>query len=161
VKKPQLLRQHLVAAVPALDKDPERLLIYVDGGGLAAGFAAGLSFEYRYTLDLVLTDYAGSPESVMVPLLQWLTRHQPELLSNAAKRGELRFEVDVLAGDLVDLSIKIPLTERVIIRQDDEGLWQLAHAPEPPPEYEHRHTLAGGEVYDAGALVARLPEIVG
>lgn len=159
--KPQLLRQHLVAAVPALEKDPERLLIFVEGGGLAAGFATGLSFEYRYTLDLVITDYAGSPESVMVPLLQWLTRHQPELLSNAAKRGELRFEVDVLAGDLVDLSVKIPLTERVLVRRDDAGVLQLSHAPEPPAEFEHRHTLAGGDVVDAGTLVARLPEIVG
>lgn len=159
--KPQALRQHLVTAVPALDKDPERLLIFVDGGGIAASYGAGLSFEYRYTLHLVVTDYAGSPESIMVPLLQWLTRHQPELLSNPTKRDDLRFEVDVLAGDLVDLSIKLPLTERVVIKRDDDGSLQLTHAAEPPTEYEHRGTLAGGDVFADGTLVARLPEILG
>ncbi len=38
MKKPQLLRQHLVAAMPSLAADPERLLVFVDDGGLVASF---------------------------------------------------------------------------------------------------------------------------
>jgi len=113
MKKPQLLRQHLVAALPCLQADPERLLIFVDNGGVAGTYRPGASFEYRYTLDLVLTDFAGAPEAVTVPLLQWLTRHQSELLANPANRDKLTFEVDVLSDNPVDLAIKLPLTERV------------------------------------------------
>ncbi|MDC7801734.1 phage tail protein [Stenotrophomonas geniculata] len=160
MKKPQLLRQHLVAAMPSLAADPERLLVFVDDGGLAASFAAGLSFQYRYTLELVLRDFAGAPEAVMVPLLQWLTRHQPELLANPENRDKLTFVVDVLSDKLVDLAIKLPLTERVRVVQDNAGAFQLEYLPEPPTEWEHRHSLAGGPLFADGQVVATLPAIV-
>nr|WP_329760963.1 phage tail protein [Stenotrophomonas geniculata] len=160
MKKPQLLRQHLVAAMPSLAADPERLLVFVDDGGLAASFAAGLSFQYRYTLELVLRDFAGAPEAVMVPLLQWLTRHQPELLANPENRDKLTFVVDVLSDKLVDLAIKLPLTERVRVVQDNAGAFQLEYLPEPPTEWEHRHSLAGGPLFADGEVVATLPAIV-
>lgn len=159
MKKPQLLRQHLVAAVPALAVDPERLLVFVDDGGLVASFAAGLSFQYRYTLDLILRDFAGEPEAVMVPLLQWLTRHQPDLFANPSNREKLTFEVDVLSDTLVDLAIKLPLTERVRVTRDAEGVFQLEYLPEPPTEWEHRHTLAGGPLMVDGMPMATLPTI--
>ncbi|MBH1620177.1 phage tail protein [Stenotrophomonas maltophilia] len=159
MKKPQLLRQHLVAAMPSLAADPERLLVFVDDGGLGASFATGLSFQYRYTLELILRDFSGAPEAVMVPLLQWLTRHQPELLANPANREELTFEVDVLSDTVVDLAIRLPLTERVRVAQDDAGVFQLQYLPEPPTEWEHRHTLAGGPLVADGEALGTLPAI--
>ncbi|HGM5959027.1 phage tail protein [Stenotrophomonas maltophilia] len=159
MKKPQLLRQHLVAAMPALASDPERLLVFVDDGGLVASFTAGLSFQYRYILELVLRDFSGAPEAVMVPLLQWLTRHQPDLLANPENREKLTFEVDVLSDTLVDLAIRLPLTERVRVAQDDAGAFQLQYLPEPPPEWEHRHSLAGGTLLLDGEVLATLPAI--
>lgn len=160
MKKPELLRQHLIAAMPTLAADPERLLVFVDDGGLVASFTAGLSFQYRYTLELILRDFAGAPEAVMVPLLQWLTRHQPELLANPENREKLTFVVDVLSDSLVDLAIKLPLTERVRVVQDNAGAFQLEYLSEPPTEWEHRHSLAGGPLFADGEVVATLPAIV-
>lgn len=159
MKKPQQLRDHLVAAIPALADNPDRLLIFVEGGGLTGTYRPGLCFEYRYTLELVLTDFAGAPEAVMLPLLQWLTRHQPELLANPSNREKLSFEVDVLSDDLVDLAIKLPLTERMKVHRDEQGNLQLQHLAEPATEGEHADTLAGGALFDAGVLVATLPAI--
>lgn len=159
MKKPQLLRQHLVAAMPSLAADPERLLVFVDDGGLEASFTAGLSFQYRYTLELILRDFAGAPEAVMVPLLQWLTRHQPDLLANPDNREKLAFEVDVLSDTMVDLAIRLPLTERVRVVQDDAGVFQLQYLPEPRAEWEHRHTLAGGPLTADGEVLGTLPAI--
>lgn len=159
MKKHQLLRQHLVAAVPALAVDPERLLVFVDAGGLNGTYSPGLSFEYRYTLELILRDFSGPPEGVMLPLLQWLTRHQPELLATPANREKIVFEVDVLSDDLVDLAIKLPLTERVRVQRDGEGNLQLEHLPEPPAEPEHADSLSGGTLIADGAVIAQLPTI--
>lgn len=157
--KPQSLRQHLLAAIPALDHDPERLLIFVEGGTLASTYQPGLSFEYRYTLEVIITDFRSAPEAVMVPLMQWLTRHQPELLAAPGKRDQVGFEVDVLAGDLVDLSIKLPLTERVVVTRDANDLLQLRHVGEPATDDAHRDTLRGGELHNGAALLAKLPAI--
>lgn len=157
--KPQSLRQHLLAAVPALDNDPERLLVFVEGGSLASTYQPGLSFEYRYSLEVIITDFGGAPEAVVVPLLQWLTRHQPELLAAPGKREQVGFEVDVLAGDLVDLSIKLPLTERVVVTRDAGGRLQLRHVGEPATEDAHQDTLQGGELHNGATRLATLPDI--
>lgn len=67
--KPASLRAHLVAVLPDLARDADRLLVFIDAGSLVSTFQPALSFEYKYTLNLILTDYAGHPDSVMLPLL--------------------------------------------------------------------------------------------
>lgn len=158
--KPGSLRDHLLASVPGLRDSPDRLLVFVEGGKLQSSYEPGLSFQYLYTVSMILTDYAGSPDSVMLPLLQWVTRHQPELLANPARRDDIAFDVDVLANDLVDVAVKLPLTERVVVAAQADGTFLLNHVGEPPTEEYHAPSLAGGAVIDAaGGLVATLPDI--
>lgn len=61
MNKPSSLRSHLLAAVPELRHNPDRLLIFIDQGRMRSTAAPGLSFEYSYTLNLIFTDYAGHP----------------------------------------------------------------------------------------------------
>ena len=70
--KPASLREHLTAALPQLRRDPEKLVVFIAGGGLHSTLTQSLSFEYRYTLRLLLLDYAGHADAVMAPLLIWL-----------------------------------------------------------------------------------------
>lgn len=150
--KPDSLRAHLTAALPELIRDPDKLLVFIDSGSLVGTYAAGLSFEYRYTLNLILTDYAGHPDAVAVPLLIWIAQHQPELLANTSLRGQITFEADLLANDKVDLDIKIPLTERVGVHAREAGGYDVEHYPEPQlePYLEAEHW----EVYLKGELIA-------
>ncbi|MCF5922874.1 phage tail protein, partial [Xanthomonas perforans] len=53
--KPASLRAHLVAALPDLARDADRLLVFIDAGSLVSTVQPGLSFEYQYTLNLILT----------------------------------------------------------------------------------------------------------
>lgn len=87
--KPASLRAHLVAALPDLARDADRLLVFIDAGSLVSTFQPGLSFEYQYTLNLIVADYAGHPDSVMLPLLEWVQVNQSELLSNPARVARL------------------------------------------------------------------------
>lgn len=150
--KPASLREHLTAALPELRRDPEKLLVFIDRGSVVATAAAGLSFEYRYTLNLILTDYAGHPDAVMVPLLIWLARHQPELLANPTLREQIAFEADMLSNQKVDLDIKIPLTERVGVHPLSGGGHSIEHYPEP--QFEGNLEAQHWEIYVKGELVA-------
>lgn len=132
--KPASLRAFLTAANPELQRDPDRLAIFIDAGNLRSTYAPGISFEYAYTLNLVFTDYAGHPDAIMAPLLDWLRVHQPELLANFDTQSKVEFEADILANDAVDLSIKIPLTERVGTHKRQAGGYDLVHYPEPQLE---------------------------
>lgn len=123
MKKPQSLRDHLLKAIPELSRDPERILIFVDEGTLRSTMANGLSFEYAYTLNMILTDYAGDLAAVSIPVLDWVRVYQSNLMANLdhVKQG-IKFEAEILANDKVDLAIQLPLTERVIVKKDSDGL---------------------------------------
>jgi hypothetical protein len=151
VIKPQSLREHLTAAIPELARDPDRLLVFIKDGTLAATFAKPLSFEYRYTLSLIITDFAGEPDVVMVPLLAWVARHQSELLANADRRNDIAFDAELLANDKVDLEIKLPLTESVGVRPREGGGYNVEHSPEP--EIEAPFPAGRWDVYLKGSWI--------
>lgn len=131
--KPASLREHLTAALPQLRRDPENLVVFITGGGLHSTLTQSLSFEYRYTLRLLLLDYAGHADAVMAPLLIWLRTHQPDLLDNPEKRAKsLRFEAEHLSTTTMDLVLEIDLTERVLARprEGTPGGLNLVHISE-------------------------------
>lgn len=135
--KPNSLREHLVNAVPAFRTDPDKLAIYARNGRLVCAGARSLSFEYHYTLNIVVLDYALHADTVMVPVLAWLQRHQPEIFDNEALRQKaVRFEVEYLTANTVDLSVEIDLTERVLVspRGTEPGHFDIKHVGEPPRE---------------------------
>ncbi|MDH1526705.1 phage tail protein [Pseudomonas mosselii] len=150
MNKPDSLREHLLAAVPGLARNPERLLMFIDSGKVRCTAAASLSFEYAYTLQIILTDFAGHPDSVMLPILGWLRVNQSELLVNLDKSADgLVFEADLLDRSKVDLSLTLPLTERVVVKRLDGGGFDVTHPGEPqyePYEDQGEVTLyANGE----------------
>ena len=68
----------------------------------------------------------------MLPILGWASVNQSELLENLDKSAEgIKFEADVLDNSKVDLSIRLPLTERVIVGRDAEGNTTITHPGEP------------------------------
>jgi hypothetical protein len=135
VKKPDSLRETLSSACPELRSNPERLLMFIDEGRLVSTAAAGLSFEYAYTLHIILTDFAGDPDAIMVPLLAWVAINQVELLDNVQMRETgITFEADLLDNAKVDLSVRIKLTERVVVRTKAGGALEMQHVDEPQAE---------------------------
>lgn len=153
MNKPDSLRNHLLAAVPELRNDPDRLLVFIDNGTVRSTAAVGLSFEYAYTLNVMLTDFAGHPDALMIPLLAWLMVNQHELLANLEKGKEaIKFEADILDNSKVDLSIEIPLTERVIVKKQDNGTLQVNHPDEP--QHEPYLPAGGWELYAGDSLLA-------
>lgn len=152
--KPNSLRAHLLAALPELQRDPDKLQIFIDAGRLVSTGAPGISFEYRYTLNILVTDYAGHPDSVMVPLLAWAAAHQPELFHNIdQQRQGITFEADLLDRNRVDLSIELPLTERVVVKPRPAGGYDITHCPEPAID-EPAWPAGHWQVYLQGELIA-------
>lgn len=147
MNKLRSLREHLLASVPDLNRDPDRLLTFIDGGRIRCTGTHSLSFEYSYTLNCILTDFAGHPDGVMVSVLAWLKINQPDAADDV-----LQFEVDLLTGTGIDLSIKLALTERVQVLDDGAGNLRALHLDEPIPEAN----LAAGhwQLYVHGELAA-------
>lgn len=132
MNKPESLRTHLLTTIAELKHNPDRLLIFIDNGKVRCTAAASLSFEYSFDLHIILTDFAGHPDSVMLPLLGWLSVHQSELLENLNKSADgIQFEADILDNSKVDMSLTLALTERVVVGKDEEGNITIRHPGEP------------------------------
>lgn len=159
MRKPAELRAFLTAANPALAANPDRLSIFVDKGRVRCTGRGGLSHEYEYTLTLFVADFSGTPDSIVLPVLAWLRTAQPELFENRDKRDSmLSLDVEVLQNDLVDLSITLPLTERVAVKPDPQhgGKLRAEHLAEPP--HPDLPTEAGEwAIYLDGEQIATLP----
>lgn len=139
--KPNSLRQHLTTANPDLRRDPDKLLVFADEGRLICTGTASRSFEYAYKLNVIITDFGGDEDAIMVPLLDWIATHQPDILGNEEKRQRgIRFIVDFNNHDSVDISLEIELTERVIVKAQ-QGRLDIKHVGEPvlAPDYAHPH----------------------
>ncbi|WP_155021848.1 MULTISPECIES: phage tail protein [Kluyvera] len=133
--KPKSLRKALTDAVPDLARNPEMMRIFIDNGKLASTLAASLSFENQYTLNVVVTDFTGDIELLLVPIQAWLRIHQADIMTTdeGRKKGFTYF-ADINSNDSADISISLMLTERTIVREDGDKL-HVESVPEPqPPE---------------------------
>lgn len=74
MNKPQSLRRALNSAVPYVRDNPDKLHLFVDNGTVVATGAASLSWEYRYTLNVVVVDFSGDQGLLMAPVLAWLRK---------------------------------------------------------------------------------------
>lgn len=136
--KAKSLRSHLTATVPDLKRSPEKLAIVVKNGKVIAAGEASLSFEYAATVQIIVLDYAGAPDAIMLPILVWMRTHQPEYFDNPALREKsFRFDVDINDGNTIDLAIELDITERVAVRPKTPGdnpapgAFNVEHLSEP------------------------------
>lgn len=114
--KLQSLRHHLLNAVPELKRNPEQLHTFVNDGKIK--FARGLNLSHQYTVDaqIIITDYSGSLDTVMIPLLQWLNSYEPDLVTDEA----VQIEAEILSNTHWDLALTVQLTERVVAKVNCE-----------------------------------------
>lgn len=138
MEKLESLKAVLVKAVKPLAADPTKLAIFVDRGRIAAR-AGSLSFEYRYSVNLVVEDYAGSTDAVVLPILAWIAEHQPEQMQKGDSEP-FTFECELLDGDKMDLSITLEMTERVKVERVPGGVNMTHLSDTLPPD-----TFTGAE----------------
>ena len=138
MKKPNQLRKILEQSHADFVKNPDRLQLYVDGGQIIATGATSFSFEYRYTLNVIATDYAGDIAALIVPMIAYLRTNQPEIFENPQMReNAFKFQVDYNNNDTADISFEIKLTERVVSKKEGENV-QIRYAKEPVLEDAER-----------------------
>lgn len=153
--KPASLRKALFKSVPLLRDNPDMLHMFVDGGVINATLAASLSFENRYTLDIVVTDYTGDLNLLIVPVNVWLREHQPDIMTTeeGKKRG-FTYVADINSDNSKDVRMSLQLTERTIVKEIDRRLNVTPLDEPPPPVPVHRPM----ELYVHGELVSKWDE---
>lgn len=156
MNKPASCRAAIEAALPYLRKEPDRLVMFIEGGKIAASLG-GPGFEYRYTLTIGLLDFNQHPDAVVIPLLQWLKSHAPGVMQNPDTAKEaITFEAEILNHNTYDLRLQLKLSERVKVTIAGSDC-TAEHLPEPQlgdyPLVERVQIYQDGELIDDSATV--------
>ncbi|HCN3006972.1 TPA: phage tail protein, partial [Escherichia coli] len=87
----------------------------------------------RYTLNVIVTDFTGDFDLLIVPVLAWLRENQPDIMTTdeGQKKG-FTFYADINNDSSFDISISLMLTERTLVSEVD-GALHVKNIPEPPP----------------------------
>lgn len=131
--KPDKVRAILSDANPYLVNDPDKLQVFLDSGTVVSrGSGRNLSFEYRYTLTIIVQEFPHHANRVVLPLLALLRTEQPELFENPERAEQaIRFDAELLTNKTIDLALSVDLTERVIVQENDRGNLTAYVATEP------------------------------
>lgn len=134
MEKPKSLRAALEASSTWIRNHPDRVSLFAEDGTLVARDGS-TSYEMRYTLTVLLTDFPEDHATLYVPLITWLAVNQRDLLQNH-DRDPISFEADILNESTADIAIKLRLTEAVVVTQDPTtGAISATYKPEEPDEY--------------------------
>lgn len=126
------LRQALIDAIPQLKANPDRLQMSVGSGNIDARLASSLSFEKYYELNAKVSSFSGDSEGVFVPVVAWLGENQPDIFTlDEGRKNGCSFTIVLNDDDTMDISIKVQLTERILVSQEEGGL-HATYSPEPP-----------------------------
>lgn len=138
--KPASLRAALVAALVdatgarILERDPDKLKIFIDKGRIAGRYGGAVGYEWRYRLQAILTDFTGNPDAVALAVMLWLAENEPATLQNHQLGNEaVKFEADIIDAETIDLALELELSEAVDAVPREAGGFELVHRGEPDP----------------------------
>lgn len=131
MKKLNSIKDTLLKKIRYLSENSEKLYLFVDDGDIIATNEPSLSYEYSYSLNIILEAFPGDQNIVFAVVVEWVKQHQPDILANPDKRQNgIRFEADILNNLSANISIDLKLTERVIVKEKD-GQYHVDAVPEP------------------------------
>lgn len=152
MKKPVSLRAHLEQWLPDLKKHPDKLHVFIEKGRVATKPGASASFEYHYTLQLLVTDFAEPIDTLVVPILVWAQEHQPDLIHAIDKQSKaIALEAEVIDHTKIDIALSLELSERVLVRPVAAG-YECEHIGEP--QLPDLTGPTGWQLYVKGELFA-------
>ncbi len=137
MRKPPSLRAALVAALDAKHRYSERPadlhMVMQDATPVADG-RPGLAYVWHYTLAIGFLDFTGSPDEIAVPILTWLQRWQHDAFATADKlKNAFSMDVEFMADDVVDVMVRLKLSEVVTLVPRPGGGADLTRPDEPMP----------------------------
>ncbi|MGQ3044539.1 MAG: phage tail protein [Brevundimonas aurantiaca] len=137
MRKPDSLRAALVAALDAKHRYSERpadLHIMIQDATPVADGRPGRAYVWHYTLVAGFLDFTGAPDEIALPILTWLQRWQPDLFASPERlKAAFNMEVEFLADDVVDVMVRLKLTEVVTMIDRPGGGLDLVRPEEPMP----------------------------
>ncbi|EPQ5849843.1 TPA: phage tail protein [Klebsiella variicola] len=135
MKKAELMRDALTRNNTWCKANPELFIVWVEKGHIQIEATGEASFMYHYTIQVLVVDFPGQIDDLMLPLLAWAWQQQPDLLLNPDNNRKVEFDADIINDDVADILFKVPAWERVMVTKDAFGKPKAEHLAESRPRF--------------------------
>lgn len=151
MKKLADLRNHILENVSDLKRNPDKLLSFIEDGNIEFWQGPNLSHMYTLPIRIIVTDYSGDLDHLILPILSWLSYREP----GADPQRSISFEAELLNNNSYDISITVNVTERVIVTALETG-FQTEHVL-PEPEMQMNPDAEWQIIMDLHGLTEQVP----
>ncbi len=134
MKKAELMRDALTRNNTWCKANPELFIVWVEKGHIQIEATGEASFMYHYTIQVLVVDFPGQIDDLMLPLLAWAWQQQPDLLLNPDNNRKVEFDADIVNDDVADILFKVPVWERVMVTNSN-GAPKAEHLAESRPRF--------------------------
>lgn len=134
MKKAELMRDALTRNNTWCKANPELFIVWVEKGYIQIEATGEASFMYHYTIQVLVVDFPGQIDDLMLPLLAWAWQQQPDLLLNPDNNRKVEFDADIVNDDVADILFKVPVWERVMVTNSN-GAPKAEHLAESRPRF--------------------------
>ncbi len=141
MNKPKSLRQALIAALPELRNEPERLKLWIENGAVRARGTASHGFALQYPLSVLIEEAKTDIAIIALAICRWLRVNQPDLL--APNGDSFAFESDILDLKTADILFTINLTENITVVPNEDGSRAVTYLQEPEPLFDDGTAVSG------------------
>ncbi|WP_225206232.1 phage tail protein [Novosphingobium huizhouense] len=132
MKKPASLRAAIARLLPEVERDYDKLAMWVEKGSVRGRLGNNHGFAWSYDLTVLATGYTDDPTVLFFVVTEWLRDQQPDLLAPGA--APIPFEVDINSATSWDVTITLRLEEFVeALPGTRPGEWQLQVKDQPVP----------------------------
>lgn len=140
MKKLTNLRKYLSSKIKFLHDNPENLYLFVENGRVISTLAQTPSYEYEYTVNIIIEHYSGDQNILIAVVNNWLRENQSDISANPMKRQQdFKFEAVILDNNTAHVSLDLNLTERVLAI-DKDGQYVIEAIAEPANPFDEWQT---------------------
>lgn len=128
MKKLADLREYLEKRIPALKRNPDQLLVFIEDGRIVFYPGGNYSHNYKAAARVIITDWKGTTDDLIIAILEWMSVREPGFNPETA----IKFDLEILDKETTDIAFTLEITERVIVTLENKQRIVRQDLPEPP-----------------------------
>lgn len=144
MRKIDTLKTAIFAALPELNKDPDRLRIWIERGTAKSTQTNDRGFAFAFQLNVVVVEMASDITVLFLAVFQWMRVNQPELMMPNA--DAIGFDADILDNGTADVLLTLQLDQAVSAVPRGDGGFDMQYRGEPDPAFDDMLSIIVPEV---------------
>jgi len=131
MRKLETLRAALLAALPELEEDPDRIRIWIERGTAASSQTGSRALAYKFQANVLVVEMASDITVLFMAVFEWARVNQPELMVPGV--DGIAFDADILDNGTADILLQLQLDQAVSAAPKEAGGYDISYLAEPDP----------------------------